>query len=312
MEGLSFAFGMLSFALLFAFVGFFVLLIVRLCMKKFDLWIVITTAACLVGFILFFLIGVSIDPVDSCEHNWGIVSETEKSVIEECSLCGEVNVTNKTTGATEIIAPTTTTPPACEHQYDVTEEVAPTCTEGGKTVKICALCNDEVIEQTDSIGHSMKEISRVEPTYAEEGSVVSKCERCDFEETEPLAKLDPIVVEFDGLELTFGQYSFTKVKNKFSSHNGADVVKIPVTVKNISSSPNSLNYFDYSLYGSAGVSSDRIDHYFDDDVYNAGNLLADKSYTAYFHILYDGDGVYTIVFDDFFFEEVTVEVVVKK
>ena len=43
-----------------------------------------------------------------------------------------------------------------------------------------------------------------------------------------------------------------------------------------------------------------------------GDLLSGKSYTMYFHILYDGDGVYTIVFDDLFFDEKMVEITVKK
>jgi hypothetical protein len=119
------------------------------------------------------------------------------------------------------------------------------------------------------------------------------------------------VIEFDGLELTFGEYSFTEIDNMYSEYDKQKVVKIPVTVKNISDSPNSLNMFYYNLYGTSGTESANIGYYFSDDVMEGGNILSGKSYTRYFHILYDGDGVYTIAFDNYRDEKI-VEINVKK
>lgn len=78
----------------------------------------------------------------------------------------------------------------CDHEYEIVEEVAPTCTEEGRVVKHCPLCEGDDTEYIDAIGHSMKEASRIEPTYDNEGKVIKKCERCDFEETELIDKLE--------------------------------------------------------------------------------------------------------------------------
>ena len=348
METMSNILAVLSvFALLASFV-FLVILIIRLCIKKFDLWLIIATAASVVGFIVFIIASIATDPSTYREHEWKSVEKVEASCTSNgyelfhCDLCnGELEepfaklghdlVDTRKVEATEEASgeyvrsctrcgyeeitvieklPKETSAP-CKHQYEISEEVAPTCTENGKIINTCSLCGDEVVEQVDSTGHSMKEISRIEPTYAEEGSIVSKCEKCDTEVTETLTKLDPIVIIFDDLQLTFGQYSFTTVKNKYSQYNGKSVVKIPVTVKNLSKDPHSLNMFSYSLFGADGVECDSIGYYFDDDVGSAGDLLPGKSYEKYFYILYDNDGIYTISFSTFLDQEL-VEILVKK
>ena len=117
----------------------------------------------------------------------------------------------------------------CEHEYTVVEDVAPTCTEKGRVVKLCALCErntveyidetghswkmDSVVSATctdeghtlekcekcsvtretnpvDALGHAMKEVSRREPTLTLEGEVLSRCERCGYDETAVLPKLN--------------------------------------------------------------------------------------------------------------------------
>lgn len=118
--------------------------------------------------------------------------------------------------------------------------------------------------------------------------------------------------EFDGLELTFNSnYSFDTVKNQFSEYNGNAVIKLGVNVKNVSSEKNSLNMFYYSLFGSKGTELDSITSYFDDPIDFAGDLKPEASYKTYFYILYDGDGSYSIDFDNFS-EEKSVEFDVTK
>ena len=106
--------------------------------------------------------------------------------------------------------------------------------------------------------------------------------------------------EFDGLEITVGSnYEFAVVDNEYSDYNGATAVRIPITVKNISADFNSLNPFYFKVIGSQGTDVDSLDSYFEDDItWNAGDLRPEASYTRYMYIVYDGDGLYTVVFDN--------------
>lgn len=120
----------------------------------------------------------------------------------------------------------------CEHEYMIIEEIEPTCTQKGKVVKECSLCEMEITnypkkvahswekdsvinatctnggytiekcsgcakthktDETDALGHSIIEYSRIEPTPALEGEVVHKCERCDYEKKEVLEKIEETV-----------------------------------------------------------------------------------------------------------------------
>lgn len=106
--------------------------------------------------------------------------------------------------------------------------------------------------------------------------------------------------EFDNLEITIGSdYTTTTVSNQFSEHNGSTVVKVPITVKNLSSETHSLNMFYYSIFGSKGTELDSVSSYFDDSVDFAGELRNGASYTKYLYFLYDGNGTYAIEFDNF-------------
>ena len=113
--------------------------------------------------------------------------------------------------------------------------------------------------------------------------------------------------KFDDLEITVGdKYSFDKVKNNFSEYNGKTVIKLPVTVKNPTSETKGLNMFYYKVYGSQGTEVKTLDSYFDDTLTYAGDLRSGAGQTKYLHILYDGDGLYAIEFDNYS-EKITVE-----
>lgn len=103
-----------------------------------------------------------------------------------------------------------------------------------------------------------------------------------------------------GLELKFGDsYSFDTIENQFSDYNGNTVIVLPVNVKNISNESNHLNSFYYKIFGSKGTELGGVSSYFDDDVDYAGDLRPGASYDSNFHLLYDGNGFYYLVFDDF-------------
>ena len=118
--------------------------------------------------------------------------------------------------------------------------------------------------------------------------------------------------KFDDLEIKIGSnYSFDTVKNSFSEYNNKRVVKLPVTVKNLSTETHNLNMFFYSIFGSKGTEMDSLGAYFDNDVNFAGKLRSGASYTKYMYFLYDGNGKYTIEFDNYS-EKITVELDIKR
>ena len=118
--------------------------------------------------------------------------------------------------------------------------------------------------------------------------------------------------EFDNLLLTIGDYSFDVVDNMFSEYDGQTVVKVAVTIKNLSNSPHSLNRLYCTCFNTSGKESPDVSRFFDDSVGRGGDLLQDSSCVEYWHILYDGDGVYTIVIDDMLFTSKTINIEVKK
>jgi len=114
-------------------------------------------------------------------------------------------------------------------------------------------------------------------------------------------------ITFDDLQLTFDkEYSFTTVDNMFSNHNEKPVIKIGVTIKNISSKNHNLNMFYYDMFGSSASELDSVSSYFEETVDFAGELKPGASYKKYFYLLYDGNGTYSIDFDNFF-EKISLE-----
>lgn len=119
-------------------------------------------------------------------------------------------------------------------------------------------------------------------------------------------------IVFDNLELTFDkEYTFTSVDNRFSEHHEKDVIKIGVNVKNLYSEKHSLNMFFYELFGPQGTELNGISSYFEETVDFAGELKPNASYKKYFYILYDGNGTYSIDFDNYS-QEISVEFNIKK
>lgn len=99
-------------------------------------------------------------------------------------------------------------------------------------------------------------------------------------------------------EVTLGtNYSIVKIDNQFSDDYGKDVVKLPITIKNVGSEttdfPLTINYF-----GSKGTEVDDPIFYFDDYLSTSSNLRPGASQSGYLYFMYDGNGVYGLDFEE--------------
>ena len=101
------------------------------------------------------------------------VKDTERSIPATCSESG-INVF----GCSRCDAEKEEFAPAIAHTYRA-EVVAPTCTEGGYTLKVCRICNfSDITDRKDALGHDMKH-NVVAPTCIDDGYTESYCARCD-------------------------------------------------------------------------------------------------------------------------------------
>lgn len=117
---------------------------------------------------------------------------------------------------------------------------------------------------------------------------------------------------FDDLEIIVSsKISIVKNNDEYSDNYGKNVVKIPITVKNLKNETHSLNMFYFKIFGSKGIEVNDEADSFDDSIDYAGELRKGASYTRYFYYLYDGDGTYTIEFDDFS-QKIDIDFEVKK
>lgn len=69
----------------------------------------------------------------------------------------------------------------CKHEYTITKDVQPTCTEDGEIIKECSLCGKKVDTVLSATGHTMVEISRTADT------TTSRCSVCGYESTTKLS-----------------------------------------------------------------------------------------------------------------------------
>ncbi len=292
----------IAMIILFALPVMIVVLAIRAIMKK-----PIKTLAKSIGFnvgLFFALVLVSIftSPTMNCDHEYVKVDEIEATCYEtgvitnECSLCG--------------VQTTENTPP--NHAWVEVKGSPATCTEDGYVLESCSVCKETRENVTEKAkNHSMQLISERKPTYQAAGNKVSKCSVCGYEYTEMLDKLKMESIDFNGFHIEFEGYSFTEVDAPYYKLHGTPVVKIKATITNNTSSPSHLNGFDYQLFNTSGKESEEVYFFFEDDVFGSSDVLPGKSYTKYFHIVYDGDGIYTIFFD-YLFDEKTVEINVEK
>lgn len=118
--------------------------------------------------------------------------------------------------------------------------------------------------------------------------------------------------EFDDMEITIGaNITFDKMNNQFSEYYKKDVVKIPITIKNIDDESKSLSVFYLKIFGPQGTEVEDFYTYYDDSLWSAGSLRPGASKTTYAYFLYDGNGEYAIEFDNWS-NKITVEFNVSK
>lgn len=104
---------------------------------------------------------------------------------------------------------------------------------------------------------------------------------------------------FDGFRLSISSnYTIEKLDNKYSIYNGKDVIKVPVTIKNLKNVNNSFNIFKYNIYGPNMNEIDEVAQYFDEGLFYIKDLKPNESVTKYFYFLYDCNGKYLIKFED--------------
>ena len=103
---------------------------------------------------------------------------------------------------------------------------------------------------------------------------------------------------FEDMEITFeDDFIWGTVDSQFSDLHGHPLFAVPVTATNVGSSANSFpSAWSITVFGPDGHELDepRIS----DDITRAGNVLPGATLTGYFHILFDGDGTYTLQFSN--------------
>ncbi len=104
---------------------------------------------------------------------------------------------------------------------------------------------------------------------------------------------------FDGYELTFGDITWNKVDNRYSDLNGQSVAMVSVKVKNTNTATGKINMFYYTVYGPSGSRVETVNAYFKNTLAYDSELRSGAEGTFNFPILYLGDGLYSIEFDNY-------------
>lgn len=206
----------------------------------------------------------------------------------------------------------------CSHDWKESTRLEATCDTDGKIEYICSKCG-QTKEEIIKSGHNWIEATCTTAKYCDKCGMIEgeplghttlsgKCDRCGQNVAYTLGSS----FEFDDLTVTIGDsYSFTTINNEYSDYYKKTIIRLPVTVKNNKDENHQLNMFFYKFFGSQGTQLDDVSAYFDDEVGWAGEMRSGASYSKAFYILYDGDGTYSIDFDNFS-SEYTVEFEVKK
>ena len=93
----------------------------------------------------------------------------------------------------------------------------------------------------------------------------------------------------------------TKLTGTYISElEGSRVVGVPVTVTNVGTQSSSPDAWAIEVYGPDGMQQDDLANYMlDDSLMNVSGMRPGATTTAYVYLLDEGEGTYTIVFDDF-------------
>lgn len=105
---------------------------------------------------------------------------------------------------------------------------------------------------------------------------------------------------FDGFDITFSDaLEWSTLNNQFSDRNGADVFKIPFTLKNLRDESEAFNSFYATLFAPDGTKIESISAYFDDAMSLTDKLRPGATLTKFMYFEYKGDGEYVIELDNY-------------
>ena len=107
-------------------------------------------------------------------------------------------------------------------------------------------------------------------------------------------------LDIGGLEITFrDNISWGTIRDNYSSHNGSHYFVIPVTLRNASNESKRFPW-GFKAHGPNGNELDSIRWDVDgEDITDSGDILPGATSEGYLHVLYAGDGVYTLIFSDY-------------
>ena len=110
-------------------------------------------------------------------------------------------------------------------------------------------------------------------------------------------------IAFDDLEIVFypDDIGYTRVRSRFSDHDGAYAFYIPVTVTNTGTGGNGLQEWYMTIYSPEGRAVDVLwQWYFEEtNIFAQGNILQNVTKQGHIYVLYSGDGDYVIEFNNF-------------
>jgi uncharacterized protein YkwD len=83
---------------------------------------------------------------------------------------------------------------SCTHNYVCTESIEPNCTDDGKKVYTCDICDNSYEENISALGHSYSSEVTKEPTYTETGLKTYTCAVCGDSYTEEIPVLEKPII----------------------------------------------------------------------------------------------------------------------
>ena len=194
-------------------------------------------------------------------------------------------------------APTSSDEPYTWESKNDTSKTENALLASGDATKTFTYQNHQISYSASALGTT--QTVKLEKDKNSEGnsSSESQGEDASSQETE-LTFNTPFI--FDEIEISYGsELKWATVDNRYSDHDGKEVILIPTTITNKSDKTHGLNMFYYEIFGPQGLRLDSVSAYFDDNIEDVGDMRPGATATGYLSILYDGDGDYYIAFDNF-------------
>lgn len=118
------------------------------------------------------------------------------------------------------------------------------------------------------------------------------------------------VVKFDDLEITIGK-DYTIFLDE-DDEGQKDMIKLPITIKNLKDETHGLNMFYMSIFNASGNKTNIVVGFdYEEQLSLSDDLRSGASLNKYLYFRYDKDGKYSIELDNFE-EKKTIEFDIKK